>query len=82
MKGICTEMDYFDKSLKSQMKRADKLRCKHTLIFGDREMTMRRLSLRNMETSAQEEIDMEEIENKIENSIKARQTSKCQNLFP
>jgi histidyl-tRNA synthetase len=72
MKGIYTEMDYLGKSLKSQMKRADKLRCRHALIVGDRELSMGRLEFRNMETGTQETIDLEGIEKIIETTIKAR----------
>jgi len=72
MKGIYTEMDYLGKSLKSQMKRADKLQCRHALIVGERELTTGRLELRNMQTSAQETIDIKEIETIIESHIKAR----------
>ena len=35
---FAAEMDYADKSLKSQMKRADKLNSSFTLIFGDKEI--------------------------------------------
>ena len=38
--GIRTEMDYAGKSLKSQMKRADKFKCRYAMIDrrpGDRE---------------------------------------------
>ena len=72
MKGIYTEMDYLGKSLKSQMKRADKLHCRYALIVGDRELSTGRLEFRNMETSAQETIDPDEIEKIIETYIKAR----------
>ncbi|HBJ73990.1 MAG TPA: histidine--tRNA ligase, partial [Syntrophaceae bacterium] len=36
--GISAAMDYADRSLKSQMKRADKLNSAYTLIFGDKEI--------------------------------------------
>jgi histidyl-tRNA synthetase len=72
MKGIFTEMDYLSKSLKSQMKRADKLQCRRVLIVGDRELSMGRLELRDMQTGAQETIDLAGIEKIIEATIKAR----------
>ena len=47
--GIAAAMDYSGKSLKSQMKRADKLNSSYTLIFGDKEIDEKRLELRNMQ---------------------------------
>ena len=49
-------MDYSDKSLKSQMKRADKLNSSYTLIFGDKEIDEKRLELRNMQTKDQQAV--------------------------
>lgn len=72
LNGIFVEMDYLDKSLKSQIKRADKLRCRFALIVGDRELSTGRLELRNMQTGVQEPIALEGIENAIEVYIKAR----------
>ena len=72
MKGILTEMDYLGKSLKSQMKRADKLRCRYALILGDRELSTGQLALRDMGTGSQEPIQLDGIENTIIDLIKAR----------
>ena len=52
--GISAAMDYSDKSLKSQMKRADKLNSSYTLIFGDKEIDEKRVELRNMNTKNQQ----------------------------
>jgi len=46
MSGILTEMDYLGKSLKSQMKRADKFQCAYTLILGEKELRERKAELR------------------------------------
>ena len=48
MKGIRVEMDYAGRSLKSQMKRADKLKSLYTLILGEREIAENKALLRNM----------------------------------
>ena len=72
MKGILTEMDYLGKSLKSQMKRADKLHCRYALILGDRELSTGKLELRDMGTGAQEPIQLDGIEETIIDYIKAR----------
>ena len=49
MKGIRVEMDYAGRSLKSQMKRADKLKSSFALIIGEREIDENRALLRNMQ---------------------------------
>ncbi|MGA2780450.1 MAG: histidine--tRNA ligase [Smithella sp.] len=56
--GISAEMDYADKSLKSQLKRADKLNSSFTLIFGDKEIEEKHVLLRNMQTKDQQLIPL------------------------
>lgn len=72
MKGIKTEMDYSGKSLKSQMKRADKLKSRHTLILGDKEIAEKRAELRNMLNGTQLSLDLNAMEDNIINAIKER----------
>ena len=57
--GISAEMDYADKSLKSQLKRADKLNSSFTLIFGDKEIDEKQVLLRNMQTKDQQLIPLD-----------------------
>jgi histidyl-tRNA synthetase len=52
-------MDYESRSLKAQMRRADKLSVTHVLILGEDELARGTATLRNMETSTQEEIPLE-----------------------
>ena len=56
--GISASMDYSNKSLKSQMKRADKLNSAYTLIFGDKEIEENRAELRNMNTKNQQTLPL------------------------
>jgi histidyl-tRNA synthetase len=65
MKGRRVEMDYTSKSLKSQMKRADKLKSSFALIIGEREIDDNRALLRNMRASTQEEVALEDLERTI-----------------
>lgn len=46
--GIETDMDYEGKSLKSQMRRADKLAVPHVLILGEDELARGKIQLRHM----------------------------------
>ena len=59
LQGIRAELDYEGKSLKSQMRRADKLKAKFALILGGDELKKRRAVLRNMADKSQEEVPME-----------------------
>jgi len=68
--GIKTEMDFGGKSLKSQMKRADRLGATHVLIVGDNEIKQGSVILRNMTTKEQVTIPIEHV---VEN-IKAKLT--------
>jgi histidyl-tRNA synthetase len=56
-KGMRAEMDYTDKSLKSQMKRADKLGARYSLIIGDDELAKGVAPLRNMSNGEQIDVD-------------------------
>jgi histidyl-tRNA synthetase len=57
--GIQIEMDMSAKSLKSQMKRADRLLARHVLIAGETELEQGAVILRNMATKAQVTIPIE-----------------------
>ena len=65
--GVRVEMDMGAKSLKSQMKRADRLGAANVLMVGDNELKEGTAILRNMETKGQETIP---IDNLVENLIK------------
>jgi len=67
LKGIHAETDYSGRSLKSQMKRADKLKSTFVLILGEKEINAKRALLRNMKSSSQEEVALDDIENIITN---------------
>ncbi len=72
MDGLQTEMDYQRKSLKSQMKRADKFRCRLTLILGERELREGKAELRDMIRGTQETVDLDGIEETIRKTARAR----------
>jgi len=63
LEGIRVELDYEGKSLKSQMRRADKLKARYVLILGEEELKRGRAVLRNMETKSQEEIPLSNLLN-------------------
>ena len=56
LKGICAAMDYGDKSLKAQMKQANRAGVGRVLIMGESELASGTVVLRNMATKTQREI--------------------------
>ncbi len=59
LKGVWTEMDYGDKSLKAQMRRANKLKAHYTLIIGEQELKSGSAILKDMESGEQVEVDLD-----------------------
>jgi histidyl-tRNA synthetase len=59
LQGIRAELDYEGKSLKSQMRRADKLKARFALILGGDELKKGTVILRNMGDKSQEEVPIE-----------------------
>ncbi len=63
--GIYAECDLVGRSLKAQMKYADKVGAEYTLIIGDSELETGRAVLKHMTDSTQSEIAIEDIEKYI-----------------
>jgi len=63
--GIKAEMDFSDKSLKSQMKRADKLGAVYVLIVGEKELAEGAAMLRSMSTQQQFSVPIEHMVDNI-----------------
>lgn len=59
--GISVEMDYANKSLKSQMKRSDKLGSNFTFIIGEEELQKGVVKVRDMKKSNEEDIKLEDV---------------------
>jgi histidyl-tRNA synthetase len=70
--GIMAEMDLGNKSLKSQMKRADRLGAANVLIVGDNELKEGTAILRNMETKEQVQIPIDKIVENIKDKVKPK----------
>ncbi len=60
--GIKVDIDHMGKKLKGQMKHANKINAKFTMILGDDELARGIASLKNMETGEQQEVKLEIIE--------------------
>ena len=67
--GVRAEMDFDGKSLKSQMKRADRLEAGHVLIIGDAELEKGEAILRNMATKEQSSVPIDGLVDNIRKKI-------------
>jgi histidyl-tRNA synthetase len=68
--GILCEMEYGQKSLKSQMKRANRIQAAFVLIVGESELEKGAAVLRNMGTKEQVEIPLEDLVSSLKAKIK------------
>lgn len=59
--GLKVEYDFYGRSMKSQMKQANKAQAKYVLIFGEEEAARGQVVLRSMADSQQQEIALEDI---------------------
>lgn len=62
MAGRIVETDFMDRSVKAQMKYANKLGAKNTLILGEDELATGKGRIKNMETGEQTDVILQEIE--------------------
>ena len=67
--NISADMDYMDRSLKGQMKYANKLNAKYTVILGDNEIESGKISLKNMKTSQQVEINLSDLYHRLKEEL-------------
>ena len=65
--NIKTHIDYNVRSMKSHMKKANKLDVKYCIILGEDEMNKNIVLLKNFENRTQEEVSLEEAINIIKN---------------
>lgn len=59
--GVKAETDHTGRGLRAQMKYADKLGCRYTLVLGDNETDSGCASLKNMESGEQTEIKLDKL---------------------
>ena len=63
--GLSAQMDFAGRSMKAQMKQANKANARFVVILGEDEVREQAATLRNMQTSEQEKVTMKEIINKL-----------------
>ncbi|MCC8065873.1 MAG: histidine--tRNA ligase, partial [Clostridiales bacterium] len=60
-KGLIVETDYMDRSVKAQMKYANKLGALKTVIIGSQELENNKARIKDMATGEQTEIELDRI---------------------
>jgi histidyl-tRNA synthetase len=60
--GICTEVDYLGRSIKSQMREADRQQAHYVIVVGEQELKTKTARLKNMHTGEETAISLEKIE--------------------
>ena len=59
--GLIVETDYMDRSVKAQMKYANKIGAKNTVIIGADELSAGRANIKNMDTGNQIEVELNKV---------------------
>lgn len=63
--GVSATMDYLDRSIRAQMKDANRENASFTLIVGDNELKEQKFTLRNMKESEEAQLSIDEIISKL-----------------
>ncbi len=59
--GVVVETDYMDRSVKAQMKYANKIGAKNTVIIGADELANKKATIKNMDSHEQTEVGLDQI---------------------
>ena len=61
--GIKVDKDYLNRKIKGQMKQADRLNAKYTVVIGDQELENNEVSVKNMISGESENVQLDELVN-------------------
>lgn len=70
--GISCDRDIMQRSLKAQMKYANKINAKYTIVIGDDEVESNVVKLKNMSTGETKEIKLDDISPEIIKSMEEK----------
>ncbi len=60
-KGIITEVDYLGRSVKSQMREANRLEAKYVIVIGEDELNQKKAKIKNMRTGEERDVSLDNI---------------------
>ena len=69
IQGVSVEKDLMNRSLKAQMKYADKIGAKYTVVIGDDEIKNGKVNIKNMTTGEQREVLISDLKTVIEENF-------------
>lgn len=72
--GICAQTDVVGRSLKAQMKYADKIGARYTMVLGDNEIAEGKAKIKNMDNGEVSETELENFAEDFMNFIVAQET--------
>ena len=78
--GIKVDKDYLNRKIKGQMKQADRLNAKYTVVIGDQELENNEIGVKNMISGESENVQLDELVNilKVERKSKMnKRTTYC-----
>lgn len=67
--GVAADMDYTGRSLKAQMKVADKLKARFVVILGEDEIAQGVAALRDMKTSEQQKVPLDQLAEHVKRGL-------------
>lgn len=59
--GISVDKDYLNRKIKAQMKQADRLNARYTVVIGDQELEQQRIAIKDMQSGESKEIALDQI---------------------
>ena len=65
MKNLSVDFDYLDRSVKAQMREANKLNARYVLFVGGEEYKFGKVNLKNMESGEQKEFSLKDVDEMI-----------------
>lgn len=65
--GISAEMDHMGRSVRAQLKYADRIGASSIVVLGDKEIDSNKAVLRNMETGEEKDVSLDSILNRLKN---------------
>ncbi|MBF2285004.1 histidine--tRNA ligase [Staphylococcus epidermidis] len=65
--GIRVDKDYLNRKIKGQMKQADRLNAKYTVVIGDQELENNEIGVKNMISGETENVQLDELINYFKN---------------
>lgn len=61
--GLWVELDYMDRSIRAQMKAANRLQAQYVFVLGEEELVKKQVTVRNMDSGVEKQYDLKDLLN-------------------